>query len=282
MTLDPRRKGRITGSGVGAILGMSPWATPDDVLRRMVREYHGAPSEFNGSPATEYGTFHEKGAIQDFELEHGFTVNPSRFYMFEDWLGATPDGEIGADDLQETKCPYGLRNKPKPVPFKTADEQPHYKAQMQIEMFCAKKKRVHFWQWAPNDTAYEIVERDQSWIDENLPKLYAFYNRYLSELDNHDHLEPPRMEIETPAASKLLAEYDDLTEAIENATERRKEVLAELVDEAGGRDALVCGRKLTHVERSGSVQYAKIVKQELPGFDVEPFRGKASQYWKLS
>lgn len=36
------RKNRITASAVGAILGNAPYATRDDVMRRMVREYHGA------------------------------------------------------------------------------------------------------------------------------------------------------------------------------------------------------------------------------------------------
>ena len=50
-----QRKGRITGSRVGAILGMSPWQKPADVLRAMVREYHGASTEFTGNPATDHG-----------------------------------------------------------------------------------------------------------------------------------------------------------------------------------------------------------------------------------
>ena len=40
------RKGRVTGSSVGAILGLSPFMSPDDVMRRMVRERNGAASEF--------------------------------------------------------------------------------------------------------------------------------------------------------------------------------------------------------------------------------------------
>ena len=59
------RKGRITASSVGAILGHAPYATRDDVMRRMVREYHGAPEEFEGNIATEYGTRNEAGALTE-------------------------------------------------------------------------------------------------------------------------------------------------------------------------------------------------------------------------
>ena len=46
------RKGRITGSSAGAALGLCPWRSPDDVIRAMVREYHGAESDFKGNPAS--------------------------------------------------------------------------------------------------------------------------------------------------------------------------------------------------------------------------------------
>ena len=56
------RKGRVTGSMVGAILDIAPYMTRDQALRSMVRAYHGAPSEFTGNVATEYGNKNEEGA----------------------------------------------------------------------------------------------------------------------------------------------------------------------------------------------------------------------------
>jgi len=51
---------------------------------------------------------------------------------------------------------------------------------------------------------------------------------------------------------------------------------------AKGQDALVCGRKLTKVEKAGSVPYAKIVKNKLPDLDLDEWRGKPSEYWRLT
>ena len=53
------RKGRVTGSAVGAILGIAPFAKQADILRRMVRDWHKAPSEFVGNIATQWGTMNE-------------------------------------------------------------------------------------------------------------------------------------------------------------------------------------------------------------------------------
>ena len=52
------RIGRLTGSNIGAALGLTPWKTPDDLIRQMVREYHGAEPEFVGNAATECCTAH--------------------------------------------------------------------------------------------------------------------------------------------------------------------------------------------------------------------------------
>ena len=65
-----KRKGRITGSNVGAILGRSPFMKRKDVMRNMVREYHGYPSEFTGNIATNYGTHNEPIALADYELKY--------------------------------------------------------------------------------------------------------------------------------------------------------------------------------------------------------------------
>jgi putative phage-type endonuclease len=287
--LSPLRRGRITGSNVGAILGLSPFRTPDDVLRAMVRDYHGAPSEFTGNAATEYGSFHEAGALVEYQMhtsntvqdckeavEHGFFIHPVC-----DWLGATPDFLVGKDGLGEIKCPYGLRDKEAPV-FKTAREQPHYYAQMQIEMACAGKKWVVFFQWCPKLSVLELVYRDDKWLAENIPRLAEFHALYVSELNNPDHLKPRRKIVESPTARKMIDEISDLSQIIDNATTRKKEVLAELVDLVGGVDAEVCGHKLTQVEKEGAVSYAKVVKDYIPDVDLEPYRGKPSSFWKLS
>lgn len=280
--LSEKRNGRVTGSAVGAILGLSPWMTPDDVMRRMVREWHGAPAEFTGNAATEYGTFHEPGAIQDFEMLHCKT-EPAGFFEYGDWLGATPDRLIGDDAVLEVKCPYGLRAAVEPE-FKPLMDQEHYYAQVQIELLCTDRRRCYFFQWAPHGNLLTMVERDDRWLSDALPRLREFHERYLYERD-HDykkHLEERRVVLRTMAAERLAEEYDDLTDAIERATERRKEVLAELVKAAGERNAEVAGRLLTKVEREGAVSYAKALKALAPDADLSPWRGAPSTYWKLS
>lgn len=276
------RRGRITASAVGAILGVAPYQTRLQCLRRMVREAHGAPSEFTGNIATEYGTFNEPGALIDYRIHTGNTVEEVGFIPFEDWAGCSPDGLVGDEGGLEIKAPYGKRKDAVPE-FKDIYHQPHYYAQVQFSLFCTGRKWWHFWQWSPNGTSLETVSADPQWCAENLPIIRQFYAEYLDAVkDPAEYLAPLRVELDGIQYAKMLVEYDEMEEAESRAKERKREILEQLQVAAGDRSALVCGRKLTRVESKGSVSYAKALAEAAPGFDVEPFRGKGSVSWRLS
>lgn len=278
-----KRVGRVTGSNVGAILGLNPYKTADDVLREMVRAYHGAESEFTGNVATEHGTFHEDGAQAEYEMETGNKVEECGLIVHPeyDWLAASPDGLLSLGAVLEIKCPYGKRKDEKPE-FKPLEDQEHYWAQVQVEMACAQTKFAHFYQWAPGGTKLETVKYDWAWFSGAVVLLEAFYKRYLAELDNPEHLQPKRKVIDTLKAEKLVTEYDELADAIERATARKKNILDELVTMAGEKNADICGKKLTQVERKGSVSYAKALKELAPNADLTKWTGKPTKFWKLS
>jgi len=282
-----QRKLRITGSRVGAILGLSPWQKPADVLRAMVREYHGAESEFKGNPATAHGMANEHRALLCFMRESGLMVDQCGFFEYGDSLGASPDGLTSDGGVLEIKVPFGLRNGGE---FKTLAEQPHYAAQVQMEMLAADKTHAYFAQYiapkgdplapdyVPEKINIERVERDPHWLDNNLTKISDFYRLLLSELDNKDHLEPLRVQFE---ADEVVAEIDALRERQKADAEREKELVGRLVEMADGKDAEVSGRRLTLVKRQGSISYAKAIKELLPDADLEKWRGKETESWRL-
>jgi len=180
--------------------------------------------------------------------------------------------------LVEFKCPYSMRKGE--GRFKTALEQLHYYAQMQVQMFITERDFCDFYQWSPGKTQLEVVNRDEQFINNMLPRLKEFYEAYLEEIKHPErHLAPKRAEFNAP---QILAEYDDTVEAIKLYEERKKELLAKLVEIAGNKNAMFGTRKLTFVQKAGNVAYATIVKEQLPDFDVEPYRGKGSEYWMLS
>lgn len=273
------RRGRITASSVGAILGRAPYATRDDVMRRMVREWVGAPTEFEGNIATEYGTRNEASALTEYQMETGNTVQAVGFFAREDWAGCSPDGFVNDNYGLEIKCPFGLRNDEVPM-FKTLEEQPHYYDQIQFSMWVTGRLWWDFYQWSPRGSALEGVKVNAAWQDENLPRLRQFYAEYLAEREDPAiHLEPKRQIIDTPEAHRIIAEYDQICEALDRAEERKKELLADMVRIAGEKNSIFAGRKLTKTEKAGAIAYAKAVKALIPDADLEPYRGKPSSYW---
>lgn len=286
-----QRTMRITGSRIGAILGLSPWQKPDDVIREMVRQYHGAESEFVENPATQHGRHNEQRALLAFMRKTGLEVEQCGFFEYGDRMGASPDGLTSDGGVLELKAPFGLRNGGE---FKPLSEQPHYYAQVQMEMLATGRTHAYFAQYiapkgdplafdyVPEQIDIERVEADPDWIESVLPQIDIFYNRLLAELDNPDHLEPLRVVIDTPEVGSMLAEIDQLRARQKEDAKQEKELLNAIVELCDGKNALVHGRKLTLVERQGSISYAKAIKEHAPDADLEPFRGKPSSGWRLT
>ena len=266
------RKGRITGSAVGAILGLSKFATPDDVMRRMVREYHNQPSEFTGNIATEYGTLNEPNALADYEIETGNSVVEVGFIQVNEWLGASPDGLVGDKGLIEIKCPYGLRHGGE---FKSIDDQQHYYAQIQIQLLCTEREWCDFYQWSAYGSKLERVNFNPAWIEENIPKLKAFYEKYLIEREE----EKAWRYID---GGELVHNYKLAVARMEVAKQELDDAKDALFDAVGDDGGQIGDLKITKVERKGSISYAKAIKDLAPGADLSQYEGKPTSYWKIS
>lgn len=284
-----QRKMRITGSRIGAILGLSPWQKPRDIIREMVRQYHGTESEFVGGPHIDHGNNNEQRALLCFMRESGLSVEEAGFLEYGERLGASPDGLTSDGGVLELKVPFSLRDGGE---FKPLSEQPHYYAQIQMEMLSANATHGWFAQYiapkgdpldynyVPEQIKIERVDRDENWIDDNLVKINEFYTLLLAEIDNPDHLEPLRVFIDDAASEARLSR---IRESIKTLQDEEKQILDKLVALADGKNAeLPSGSKLTLVERKGSVSYAKVVKDHLPDLDLEKYRGKPSSSWRLT
>jgi putative phage-type endonuclease len=276
-----KRKNRVTASNVGAILGMSPFMKREDVMRNMVRQYHGYPSEFTGNAATNYGTYNEPNALADYELKFNTKVELTGFHEYEYWLGASPDGLIGNDGLIEIKCPYGQRDK-NPPEFKSIDYQTHYWLQIQIQLLVTGCQWCHFYQWSAHGYMLETVQFNQLAIEEYLPKLKDFYNEYLVERElpqAQKYLEEKRQQVRCEGQ---VDRYLMLAEQIKELEAEKKRLLDEIVKLADGKDSEINGHKLTKVTKAGSISYAKAVKELLPDVDLTEYTGDPISYWRLS
>ena len=287
-----QRRGRITGSQAGALLGLSPYQTQAQAIRAWVRNAKGAESEIPDNPAFAYGRRHERAAQLAMMRHADITIDDCGFLTYEDWLGASPDGLTDDGGVAETKCPFSWRAVITPEP-KPLAELPHYYTQVQLEILCSGRSHAHFCQYRPpigdplqhdyepEFLHYERVEIDNEWRAHYLPELSSIWEMLQEELDDPAHLEPLRVQLDTPEAQRLVQYITDLDASIEQATAARAAALEDLVRLADGKNAEAFGRKLTLVKRAGTISYAKAIKALAPDADLEQWLGKPSEYWKL-
>lgn len=116
--------------------------------------------------------------------------------------------------------------------------------------------------------------------DKDIRKMISFDKKIQQEII--DFAESCLSEIEFMSSidvSDLVEQYDHLTQAIELATEQKKEVLSQIIIKCGEKESVINGRKLQKIIRKGNVDYSKI--KALKGIDLEAYRRKSSAFWKL-
>lgn len=281
--LDPRRTGRITGSRIGAILGLNPYSSRADVLREMVREWHGAEREFVGNEATAHGQAMEPTALAAYEAREGvmtygggeLVIHPAH-----DFLAVTPDGRVSHDGMVECKAPYlGT--------YRHWQEKPYYEAQMRLQLECDQRAWCDF---VVLDREGQIhvsrLTHDPAWLPSVLPTLQAFMADFAAALESPEpHLADKVADMEqAPGWLQAALEYTQAKAAEDDAkarTEKARDALIALAQAAGAKTAKGCGWQVIRAERAGAVAYAKAIKDLAPNADLSAYTSKPTTYYTV-
>ena len=256
---------------MAAALGISKYATRDDLMREMVREHFAAEREFTGNEATEHGQAHEDDAIDLYEQQtgQGILYTGQHIHPEHDWLAASPDGLVGSYGLIEVKCPYRGT-------YTTSAEVPHYIAQMQLQMAVTGRKWCDFVIWRNDSILIDRVDAEPFWLDERMPTLQAFIDEYRETIASEElsarHLMPLIREDATWQA--LEAEYIYAKAAADAENSRLEAVKKALIAAAGEQSQKGRAVQVIRSERKGSVAYAKAIAELAPGADLTKYTGK--------
>lgn len=289
-TLSPMRSGRITGSRIPKILGLSNLGNAETVMREMVRQAWGEPDEFTGNAFTDWGNEHEADGIAAYERERGVTVVGAQQFIPHpeyDWIGISPDGQItglvGAttieegDGLVEVKCPVRRR-------YSHVREVPDIQAQMQAQMACTGRDWNDLMVWR-GDTNYAIsrLERDPWWVEQNFPALSKFHNRYLSIMADPEltapYLEPLVDYRSDPEWAEAAADFLELKADADMAKQLVEDAKARLGELAGGRKSRGYGVQVLVFDKKGNVQWDKVLADKgiapLTDAEKDEYRAKS-------
>lgn len=286
--LSAERKGRITASSIGAICGLSPYATRDDAMRRMVREYYGAEPEFTGNIATDWGHAHEQDALNALTDCTGSLVSDIGFCGLEVdgmMIGATPDGMLDDGTLVEVKCPFGSRNV-ELYANEYLDSRPDYRAQVQWQLMCSGKEKTAFGVWTLAGFDYMYLSADEKQQSELLEKAREFWGEYQSIIASAELSAQYLTTKEKQYTERDDDEYVDASSAylaaigaLAIAEEAVKVAREKLLEVCGGENTTGCGLTVCASERKGAVDYKKV--PELQGVDLEQYRKKSSTIWTV-
>lgn len=177
------RLGKITASLAAACLGLDPYISRQKAWRKIM-----GCDKPDDNPFMAWGRQFEAAARLDFEAITGVFVTETGFWVHPDypWLGASPDGLIGADEVFECKCPT---IPPQRVPV-------HHRIQCIIETACTVRKACRYFAWGAKmaENAPHHIG-DNTFMARVLPsglpglieRLHQFYTAYVVT-----GIEPPR------------------------------------------------------------------------------------------
>ena len=143
--------------------------------------------------AISYGVNHEKDGVAYYEKTLNVQVVMTGIHFLPcGFLGASPDGLVGADKIIEVKCPFSLRNKTfeealnsrlcclvKDSSGKLQVKRNHnYYDQVQGCMYVTGRTKCDFVYWTKKWQAIVEVELDKGW-GENIELLSVFYEEIM-------------------------------------------------------------------------------------------------------
>ena len=205
----------LTASDAATAIGCNPYSNEKELILNKCGH-----RTFFGNEATKHGEKYEDEARDKWcamtgEVSHEIGLFPHPKY---DWLGGSPDGITESGKLVEIKCP--LKRKI------TSEVPVHYMPQLQLLMDILDLDEAVFIQYkpyeltwpAPEEFVVTHVPREPNWMEENLPKMRALWDKVLWHREHGvEELLPKPKEKKTrkkkvvvPAPCEIIENEDDL------------------------------------------------------------------------
>ena len=268
------RKNFIGASDAPIIMGVSPWRTP----LQLYREKLGLDGSQKESEAMARGTYLEKQARAKFEEIMKHEYPPKRVFCSKyDWMMASLDGyneNIG--DAVEIKCPGEKSHSM----AKCGIIPGFYIPQLQHQMYVCCITSIYYFSYrSDDDYAILVCERDDEYIEKLINKEIEFWDCM------RNMIEPEMMiwdyNIKSDIGWMLLAdELKSVQKSKREIIAREEQIKKELILSCDNKNSIGHGIRVQKIVKKGSIMYDRIFK--LSNVDLEQYRGKSSEYWKIS
>lgn len=263
------RKHRIGASDAPVIMKKSPWKTPYQLWQEKLSLAEDKPSNF----AMDRGNELEPIAKKTLEEKLGIPLGQKiKLHNRRSWMMASLDA-ISFDEsiVAEIKCPGNADHDAAlsgHVPEK-------YYPQLQHQMEVCDVEMVYYFSYHKEEHTLLKVYRDDQYIKQLINEEEKFF-------ECMSNFEPPELMIQDfifQTSGRWLELATRLLE-IKSIKAEEDEIKKELIAIAGGQNSRGGGIQLTKCVRKGNVDYGKI--PELQDVDLESYRKKTIEYWRIS
>jgi putative phage-type endonuclease len=262
------RKTKIGASDAPIIMKKSPFKTPYQLWREKLSL---------DEPAQTHAMIrgHEMEPLARAELEEklGMPLFPSiRLHNQRSWMMASLDA-VSFDEctIAEIKCPGKTDHE-----IALAGQVPEkYIPQLQHQMEVCGVEMIYYFSFHGDENALLKLYRDDKYIRE----LIIEEEKFLECINN---FETPEL-MDRDYVYRGDARWAKLAERLKEIKSLQAEeeiIKKELIVLSQGQNSMGSGIKVYKCTRKGAVEYNKI--PELQGINLEPYRKKSSEYWRIS
>ena len=269
------RKNHLGSSDCSAIMGVSPWKTQLELYNEKTSD---TIEESVSNFAMRRGVELEPLALAKFEAETGYLMTPRVLtHPVYSMLSASLDGlEIESKCAVEIKCSgkvdHALALKGQ-VPEK-------YMPQLQHIMFVTNLPEIYYMSYVSDeDFIIFKVKQDHDYTTKLLAAELEFWNR-IQDRNPPEPSDKDVAKIESDEWRNLSDEYKQNKLKLDFLEREQDRIREQLIFLANDKSAQGCGLQLTKYVRKGNICYSKI--PELVGLDLEVYRGKSTEAWRIS
>jgi putative phage-type endonuclease len=262
------RKKKVTATDARTLMGKNDYKTPYQLWRQ--KQDLDPPEPENW--AMKQGKLLEPIARAQLMEQLDIELLPVvRFSRTVDWAmasldGLSPDGKI----LVEIKCPTTMREEIVPD---------IYYPQLQHQLYICELDKMFYFNFFEGNTFLIEVRRDDAYIENMLTIEKDFYECMLSfsppKLTKKDYIE--RTDDEFYQAASHFKSLEFQLKDLEKKHEHARQSLILLSRNSNSRGF---GVDVSKIVRKGNIDYSNV--KELQGVDLEPYRKKPIESWRVN
>ncbi len=267
------REGKIGASDVSAVLGISPYCTPYQLWRRMLK----IDPPIKETESMRFGKQKEEEIRNTLMIETGLIFVPVVFsddensFMIASLDGITFEGDIIAEIKTANRFDHETALQGK-VPDK-------YVPQVQQQLRISKAKVCYYTSFHKEEIKIVKVFPDIDYQKDILEACHKF-NEYIITKTPPPLSERDYLHRDDDPWKQAVDQYRNLIQLQNNVTEFIDEARNTIIELSKNINTRGCGLELQKVKRQGNIDYATI--PELKAINLEDYRKPTSTYWKLT